>query len=169
MLRLSLLLFILILASLAFAADDKPIPPRFDISMKNAADIMETTLTDSTATFTISSQTGIGAATIKLAEGAWPKTLVFHLRYQGDRSGFEALEGFTLSTARLRAEGSLKESGKVPFRFKDAKGQIEKDTPTAGTLDIAMTETEPFLEITLPANLPLGSKELQVEWIDVYR
>ena len=71
-------------------------------------------------------------------------------------------------TPRLQADGSLKETGKIPFRFADAKGKVDPAAPPSGTLNIAITQTEGYMEIVLPANLLTGEKDCTVSWVDFF-
>jgi len=144
---------------------DKPV---FETKLTRAGDRSEVVVAEETAIFTVASGSGIGGATITLKKGAWPKQVVFRLRYRDGR-GFPALEGFTLATPRLFADGSWKETGKLPFRFTDDKGAVDLKAPHAGTLDITMTPGDAYLEIILPAYLLTGSRECEVQWVDFYR
>ena len=73
---------------------------------------------------------------------------------------------FHLKTGRLEVSGSKGQSGAMELYFVGPDG---KQGARAGTLNVTVTERDGALEVTLPAYLLTGSKELALEWIDAYR
>ena len=114
-------------------------------------------------TFAITSKSGIGGGTISLTNGIWPKQVSVLLK------GFRYLESFALTTARLRVNGSLKLSGKMPFYLADASGKFDPSEHFAGYLDVVVQQRDDGLEIILPPNLLADSNKLVLGWIDAFR
>jgi hypothetical protein len=123
---------------------------------------------DKQTIFLITDSFGIGSATILLTSGHWPKNVT--LRFQhGKGRGFRRLEGFDLTTAYLQVRSGMHHSGKMPFYFPDANGMYETSESPAGEMNILVKERNGAMEVTLPANLFVGSKDVKIAWIDAYR
>ena len=143
----------------------------FDITTKKPADQITVKIEQDTATFDITSQSGIGGATVTLTEGKWPTT-VLRLHLQG-------LESFVASSGKIKLTGSvlshsgntkrlyLSEDGKegergpgTEIKVLDAAGEPVKGLPDEGG----------YFEIKLPKALLDGQpKSLELGWIDFYR
>jgi hypothetical protein len=123
-----------------------------------------------TAAFDVFSPSGIGGATIMLAKGNWPGTVILRLHLHG-------LESFAISNGDIKLTGSvlshggetkrlhLTENGKdrkseSDIKVFDATGKPIKGLPGSGR----------YFEIRLPKAL-LGdyTKNLNLGWIDFYR
>ena len=102
-----------------------------------------------------------------MEEGPWPRDVAIRLR-------LKSLEGFTITTDRLRTHGSQGTSGKFEFSLRNAKGEFEKaptggDYLIAGTLDIRVERQKDEIVVTFPASLFADTKQVRIEWIDAYR
>jgi hypothetical protein len=142
--------------------------PSFNITAKKPVDQIKVTLEKDTAIFDVSSPSGIGGATITLAKGDWPSTIVLRLHLHG-------LESFNVSNGKVKLVGSvLSHSGETKrlylteddeerepgteIKVFDAAGKPVKGLPGKGG----------YFEIKLPQKL-LQSKTLELGWIDFYR
>jgi len=147
-----------------------PLPePAYDFTLQKKEDSIAVGRDGTRTVYTLASPSGIGGATIALTGGQLPKEIVLRFCQTQDR-GFRDLEGFTLTTARLQVRGSLKQSKQMPFYLPDSEGKLEADdTRFAGHLNVTAEKRERFLELTLPANLFVGSSKVEIGWIDAYR
>ena len=122
--------------------------------------------------FVITSKSGIGGVDIDLASGAWPQKVTLRFLYSEGKA-FRTLEDFRLYTDRILIQGSQQESGKMPFRFVVADDKFDAIQPggpeAAGLLDVRVHRGEGGLDVTLPANLLMGSGKLRLLWIDAFR
>jgi hypothetical protein len=118
--------------------------------------------------FLITSSTGIGGAKIILESGKWPRNIVLRFQYRNEE-GFKYLESLRLVTARMMVEGSQQLSGAMPFYLPDETGKTEITTAPAGTLNITIEQRTEAMAVTLPANLFVGSGQIEIGWIDAYR
>src|SRR6478672_11865435 len=66
--------------------------------------------------FLVTSESGIGGATIVLAGGEWPENVTLRFLYSKGK-GFNWLEDIRLSTDRVVVDGAQKMSGRMPFCF----------------------------------------------------
>jgi hypothetical protein len=59
----------------------------------------------------------------------------------------------------------------VPFTFLDANGDFEplETGSEGGTLDLKVEKTDRGVELRLPPRMLVGSKSLEVNWIDAFR
>ena len=60
-----------------------PEVPAFDITTRKSADQIKVAVENDTATFDVTSPSGIGGATIALTKGNWPKSVVVRLHLHG--------------------------------------------------------------------------------------
>jgi hypothetical protein len=168
--RLCVSVVIAILASCgaASAAD-----PPGEIDAKGVALLME----DKQAVFVVTSEKGIGNATVRLKSGKWPENVVLRFQYK-EGSGFEMLESLDLRTDRFRIswQPSRDKNGgrkwgeqQLGFSLADADGKFAKDAPTAGYFVGKVEKTKKGIEVRLPANAFAGSKEVSLSWIDAFR
>jgi hypothetical protein len=122
--------------------------------------------------FVVTSESGIGGATIVLASGEWPENVTLRFQYSKGK-GLHTLEDIRLSTDRVVVEGTQKSSGKMPFCF--AGPDVKQDViepggrKAAGLLDVRVHHREAALDVTLPAHMLRGSGKLRVAWIDAFR
>ena len=75
-------------------------PTTFDIKTKKPADQVKVKLDKDSATLDVSSPSGIGGATITLAKGKWPTTVIVRLHLSG-------LESFAISNGKTKLTGSV--------------------------------------------------------------
>src|SRR5262249_43218753 len=155
---------VLMLLSLGVFAD--PTKPEYEFTTKNKEDSITLVERDKQTVFVIKSKSGIGAGTIKLKAGEFPQEVVIRFEYV-DRGGFTVLESFGLKAGRFQVLGSQGTSGAMRFYLTDDKGKFDTKAVT-GTLNVAVEKRDKALEATLPANLLLGLRELDVSWIDAF-
>ena len=98
----------------------------------------------------VTSETGIGRATLKLTKGEWPEVLTFHLHLKG-------LEGFDITAGETRID-----------RFQSKVQAFDKHgKPFAGKY--LMKEAGYYEVKVLRSAFPKEVREIQVQWIDFYR
>lgn len=132
--------------------------------------------TDSVVVFTeksclvvlVTDSHGIGRARLSLVSGQWPEKTTLRFRYRADR-GFHSLENLLITTDRLQIQGSTSTTGKMPFYFADAQGRFHTDKAAAGELHVSIKLHPQTLEVELPAYTLLGSRKVEIAWIDAYR
>src|SRR4051812_12497091 len=112
------------------------------------ADSVTAVVEDGRAVFTVTSESGIGEATLARTSGDWPGHVTLRFRYTSGRP-FQTIEGFELTTARLRARGGLKGEGGLPFTLPDAAGMFPA-RPAAGVLNVEVERTKSGLDVKLP-------------------
>ena len=151
-------------------------PPTFDIKTKKPADQIKVKIEKGTATIEVSSQSGIGGATVTLTEGKWPTTVVLRLHLSG-------MESLTISNGKIKLSASvLSHSGhsRLLAVVEDGKEKkVEKGSPywtevrafdSTGKPVPGLPGSGGYFEITLPKALLEGQpKSLNLEWIDFYR
>jgi hypothetical protein len=71
-----------------------------------------------------------------------------------------------VDTNRFKVSGSQRQSGEMELHFTGPDGQIG---PTAGKLNVKVESRDGALEVTLPAFLLTGSKQVGFSWIDAFR
>ncbi len=147
-------------------AEEKP-APSFKIECRKANDSISVVAGKGKTLFAVKSEMGIGQATIELKSGEWPANVSFAFAYPDH--GFKYLSSFELSTCQMKLSGSIDEAEKMPLRFADADGKIDYRGEPAGHLKMHVEKKESGIEVTLPSNLLIGSKHVQLQWIDLYR
>lgn len=151
--------------------DGATVQPAYQFKLKRLTDAITSRMEGSKTVFTITSPSGIGSATVTLTASKWPKEVVLRLRYAKDR-GFTRLEGFFVTTARMQVRelsGNGPHPDRAAFYLPDETGQVDRNAPPAGYLNITVEPREGGLEITLPPNLFTGSRKVEISWVDAYR
>ena len=147
-----------------------------DIKTKKAEDYVNVKIKNDTATLDVSSQSGIGGATITLSKGKWPTTVVLRLHLGG-------LESFAVFNGKIKLTGSvLSHSGNTRLLdvVEDGKEKkVEKGSPywmeirgfdSTGKPVKGLPDKGGYFEIALPKALLEGQpKSLELGWIDFYR
>jgi hypothetical protein len=163
--RMTLLLSIL-LVLLSCAGDGSA--PSIDISLKRTEDDVEVHLTETAATFLVTSITGIGEMHITSYANQWPDTIRIQLRYD-DGSGFHRLESFTVKTDSLLARTFFGRLGDVPLYCIGAQTRIDSSAICGGTV-ISLKQKEGCIEAIIPQIFTSkGTTRFAVSWIDMYR
>lgn len=148
----------------------------FDTTTRKKEDRVEAQSESDKALFTITSPSGIGAATITPKAGRWPKTVVLRLQLRG-------LESLQITTGKITVAASVSSHGDHSTRVYLIEGGKEKSLGRGDPLwmEIKMLAAKtgsvgkPQLkdrgfEVTLPEALLHGQPEpLTVQWIDFYR
>ncbi|NLX99578.1 MAG: ThuA domain-containing protein [Rhodopirellula sp.] len=139
-------------------------PPseQFEIVTKKAEDRVEVASVNGTTTFTVTSPTGIGSATIGLKGERWPGEITLRLRLKG-------LESLTVSNGNVILAASVSSNDRSQRIFLK-HGNEEK---ILGQDDPYRTEVRDWgkgFELKLPVVLFEGdTKVLNVGWIDFFR
>jgi hypothetical protein len=149
------------------AAAEEKSAPTFKIQCRKANDSVTVVPEKERMLLKVNSEMGIGTATIELKSGEWPATVTFQFRYPDH--GFKYLSSFELSNGRMKLSGSVDEADKMPLRLADAEGKFDYKAEPAGHLTFHAEKKDTGIEVTLPANLLIGSKQIQLQWIDLYR
>jgi hypothetical protein len=123
---------------------------------------------DQRTTIQITHAFGIGAATLSLKAGHWPRDILLRFQYDQTR-GFSMLENLEITTTRFQLYGNPTTSGKLPFRLPDAAGLFPKGDVVAGEMNVLVENRNRAIEVTLPAHLFTGSRTVKLAWIDAYR
>jgi hypothetical protein len=158
-----------ILVSLPTAPKPDPGRPEFEFSnFEKPKDTGKAYIEEGKAVIRITSSTGIGGVSVKAKKGQWPRDVTIVIE------GITNLEQFAVTTDRLWAEGSLKESGHAELSLRNAKGELEKSSPDghlirAGWLDIRVEKRKEGMAIIFPANLCADTKSIRIGWIDAWR
>lgn len=122
--------------------------------------------------FVVTSESGIGGASIVLADGAWPEKVTLRFVYSKGK-GFHWLEDIRMSTDRVVVAGAQKFSGKMLFCFAGPDAKLDVIEPggrdAAGFLDVRVHHTKEAMDVTLPAHMLRGSTRLRFDWIDAFR
>lgn len=112
----------------------------------------------------VTSSRGIGHCTLAVAGGRWPQeiALVF--------VGLRELEDFELTSGGLRAQGSRRDTGRVPA-FAAPTTPTDAATDATGTLDIRIEKDDAGVRVMLPANLlrDEAADRAKVRWVDWLR
>ena len=143
------------------------------VEVRKAADSVVAQKEKDRTVFVVSSESGIGGATIVLAGGEWPENVTLRFLYSKGR-GFHWLEDIRLSTDRVVVEGAQKLSGRMPFCFAGPDSdKLDVIQPggreAAGLLDVRVRHGKEGMDVTLPAHMLRASTKLRVAWIDAYR
>jgi multidrug efflux pump subunit AcrA (membrane-fusion protein) len=148
-------------------ADKKPkeVEPTFGFQFRKVGDAIDVVKEPKRTLLVVTSESGIGDATILLKAGQWPENVTIRFQH-GKGKGFESLEEIRLTTERVQVEGSKKLSGKFGFSFLDAQ---RKPAQAAGVLDVPVAVRDGAIEVTLPACLFIGSSEVRLKWVDAFR
>jgi len=164
-------MFASLFLTLALGGEQKT-EPTYEFKLRKAADTIVTGKEKERTFFIITSPGGIGGATLTLKAGQWPENVTLRFQHQQGK-GFAHLENITLTTDRVRVEGNAKSSGKFRFCFLDSKKTpvvigAGKREP-AGALNVIVDVRKDSLDVTLPTCLLIGSGQVELSWIDVYR
>lgn len=143
----------------------------FEITTKKTADRVEVQTQGGATTWTITSPSGIGAATLATRTGKWPEKIVLRLRLKG-------LEKLTLSNGTMTLAASVLSHSGHPTLLHRLDGGQEQPVDKAGPLwfEIKMVGgnkvplKEGHFELVVPPALFRDNpKSLKLEWIDFYR
>ena len=115
-----------------------------------------TSLVDSVI-FNVFDKFGIGAASIKMIEGEWPKKVLIRFHLSG-------LEGFTLSSQGMNY-------GKNTFkvRMSDTKGNTIRGKYLVRNEGDNSKTIPGYFEIEIPKKITTDSVRFKLKWIDYYR
>ncbi|MBN9518213.1 hypothetical protein J0H58_06795 [bacterium] len=146
--------------------------PSYKVEVRKAADTVVARTEKDRTVFLVTSESGIGGADITLTGGAWPERVTLRFAYEKGKP-FRSLEDIRLRTDRVVVQGAEKQSGRMRFCFVGADGGQDVIEPggaePAGYLDVRVRPGADGLDVTLPANLLRGSRQLRLSWIDAFR
>ncbi|MED5457655.1 MAG: hypothetical protein VX428_09110 [Verrucomicrobiota bacterium] len=115
-----------------------------------------TSLVDSVI-FNVFDKFGIGAASIKIIEGDWPKKVLIRFHLSG-------LEGFTLSS-----QGMNYKKNTFKVRMSDIKGNTIKGKYLVRNEGGDSKKIPGYFEIEIPKKITTDSSMINLKWIDYYR
>jgi hypothetical protein len=149
-------------AILAFSATlvyaGLPDPP-FKVELKKAEDAATVMSTHASTVLTITSQSGIGCATLVRIGDEWPAQLMIRLTIRG-------LESLRMENGILYFRTSLKRPKRTPY------WRVGKNTTAVpeGMLEITLLKTKETVDILVPGELMADTpEEIHLEWIDFFR
>lgn len=151
------LLFIAVtaLATISSSCSREDSAPKYEIQAekeggKDPSGVLTVEVAQNRSFFDVSSESGIGAATIKLVAGVWSDSLVFRLHLKG-------LEGFTIT------------SGEKSLTLEDMQMKVFREDGTVFEGKYLLNE-KGFYEVILPkGSFAEGSDEIEIHWVDFYR
>jgi hypothetical protein len=153
-------------ARLALGANS---PPTFEIErpgVEGPHPRVRANVADGRVTLVVDRRADLARALVRLTSGTWPANVV--VRFEN----FPALEGFTASNGKIRAEARL-DFGEKRSREKTVPtydATVPGDAQPIGTAKLAVARVGPHIEVTLPATLlPAGDAGLRLDWVDAYR
>ncbi len=135
--------------------------PNVSVELKKAEDSVAVTATRQATVVAIQSKSGIGAATLRRTDGAWPAQLKVRLDLKG-------LESFRMDNGVMHCGTSHKSPERVPYwkAGKPDTGAAEPD----GTLSVVISRTENAFEIVVPREfLADNPQTIRIAWIDFFR
>jgi hypothetical protein len=137
--------------------------PMFEIEVAKEGDGVETAVTTNTAIFNITSDTGIGSASIQRAGGEWPETILFRV-YLSGLEDFKFVYGDTTVTAAVSSSGE-----QMVLEAVEQAGKQQPVTKDSGFFMPVRVETD-YFEIEVPADFFAGEYDaFSISWIDFYR
>ena len=152
----------------AVAAGPRPVGTVRVVDRQHADDMVGVEAQGERLIVRVASSRGIGHCTLAAEGGRWPTeiTLVF--------AGLRELEDFELTSGGLRAQGSRRDTGRVPaFAVPTTAGAAPTDAATdaTGTLDIRIEKDDAGVRVILPANLlrDEAADRAKVRWVDWLR
>src|SRR5437763_15626709 len=108
---------LLVAALVVGPADREAKEPTYKVvEVSKAADTVVAQKEKDRTVFVVTSESGIGDATIVLNSGDWPENVTLRFVHAKGR-GFTTLEDIRLYTDRVVVTGAEKVSGKMPFCF----------------------------------------------------
>ncbi|MFG0290301.1 MAG: hypothetical protein ACF8CQ_19130 [Rhodopirellula sp. JB044] len=150
-------------------------PPTFDITLRNSDDSARVTQDDASVVLSLQSPRGIGNATVRRRDSAWPQRMTVRLHLRG-------LEKFQLSNGSLTLHASVSSDGSIrSWQDGDEKKLFNAKSPYWMNIKRAehkrtdqtqpsKTITVPIFELTVPPALVAQSpEELTISWIDFHR
>ena len=160
--RFTLLTVVLFLGACQFSETTHTGRERFKVTVhkpKNGHDLLRevrVTLIGDTVVFNVTDRFGIGSATVRLLEGAWPQKVLVRYHLGGLEGASATVDGKLLLDSRKDPRGAL------GGRRLDKKGR-----PLEGKY---LLKKEGYYEARIPPKaLSGGARELKLTWIDFYR
>lgn len=132
--------------------------PTYSFTLHKSEDSIAVHTHNQRTVFVITSESGIGKAEVNLKAGQWPGYVSVRFQYHDGR-GFQSLEGFTLTTSRLRVQGGMDRTS----------GMFRPDRELSDSPEVNTQQRAGAVEVDVPADLLTGSDHIHFEWIDAYR
>ena len=120
-------------------------------------------------TVKIKSAMGIGRMEIglKTQDGKWPEAVVLSIQTK-DGKPLRELEGFTLSGAKIRIQGSGRTSGKMDCHDVDPNDP-KAPNKNLRKVNVTVEKTDKALTVAIPGKVLQGERKVTIQWIDYYR
>jgi hypothetical protein len=145
-------------ASIAHA---EPAVDVFRIELRKTDDSVTVTPGQTTAVVRIASRSGIGGAKLVRTGAKWPARLTLRLDLKG-------LESFAAENGIIHFNTAIKGPKTVPY-WRVGRNERQAATPD-GTVEVAMVQTDEYIEIVLPRELTDGNpQKIGITWIDFFR
>jgi len=136
--------------------------PALSVTTTRKGDKVEIVTAGNQSVLLVTSELGIGQATVKASNGVWPERLVLRF-YLGD------LEGLTLTNSRIHMSSFLGASGQTLYYAKDNAGRVDRSAP-AGHIYLTIVKQPTYIDVIVPAlMLQNNTPSFQFEWVDWYR
>lgn len=137
-----------------------------EVELQRGGDAAAVSRKDAVTVVEITSESGIGRATIRRERDMpWPMQVNIRLSYASDKP-FAHLEGFTLSTASTSYHNGDKTSPNVEVRSLNDERAAD-DSPEGVKMPIASGKGA--MEVSLPMSVLTDEEEFKVQWVDLYR
>lgn len=148
----------------------------FTITCTKPKDAVTETTSAERTIFTVSSPTGIGAATIERTAEAWPKQVVIRMKLRG-------LESWNIESGTAKLIASVKsqtgQSHPLIMRQQDKEIVVTADSPywlepqalnAAGKPIKGLPDKDGYFEMVVPqAFLKDAGNKIRLSWVDFYR
>ncbi len=163
--RTSTLALLLVLGSVVCRAEVAD----YAVEVNSPRDSATFAVIEKKLTVKIKSAMGIGRMEIglKTQDGKWPEAVVLSIQTK-DGKPLRELEGFTLSGAKIRIQGSRRTSGKMDCHDVDANDP-KAPKKNLRKVNVTVEKTHKALTVTIPGKVLQGERKVTIQWIDYYR
>lgn len=145
--------------TLAFAVSAKPSPLAFRVDPTKPEDTAGLASAGNRTDVSITSQRGIGGATLVKLGDVWPSLIVLNLNLKG-------LESIAMDNGSIRFEASARAKMNVPY-YSSGSGP---NATQAGVLNVGIEKKDQFIEVRIPNEMLEGNPDhIRISWIDFYR
>ena len=130
-------------------------------TLQKTEDALVVTPREEGSTVSITSESGIGRATLTRAGKSWSPSILIRLKLNN-------LESFRMSNGNIRFRTSMKSPAQIPY-WKIGKKGKPPHSPD-GTLKVPVRRTGEWFEIHVPSEMIQGNpKELYLGWVNEFR
>jgi hypothetical protein len=117
---------LLVAALIAVAPDRADKEPTYKVEVNKVADSVVAEMEKDRTILVVTSESGIGGATVLLAGGKWPANVTLRFLYSKGK-GFHSLEDIWLSTDQVVVQGA-ENVGTDSVLLRGARRQVGRDT-----------------------------------------